>query len=150
MKFFTTFTTAALMATVSSLAVETRNTASSNIDLGVMELPVIPQLSSNETATGVSKRDVNLMKRESMIVDVWADDNFSGRHEALSSDLNHCYGLGNGWNDIISSLRVQSGYGCVFYVDSNCKGNTLTVRGDTPYLRTIGWSDVISSYLCYK
>ncbi|KAJ8133018.1 hypothetical protein O1611_g605 [Lasiodiplodia mahajangana] len=64
-----------------------------------------------------------LDKRATLVVDIWADINQGGRHEGLITDTQRCYNLGNGWNDQVSSLSVPSGFGCIFYQDSNCNPN---------------------------
>ncbi|KAF2120061.1 hypothetical protein BDV96DRAFT_683595 [Lophiotrema nucula] len=124
------------------------------IDYTPPHLPV-DQPGVYETNSGdAPKTGIVLTKRATLTIDVWADSNFNGRHEGLRSNTNQCYTLGNGWNDQISSLKVPSGFSCIFYANSGCPSgqSTLTVAStNVPNLDNgSGWNDVISSYLCYN
>ncbi|KAH8587776.1 hypothetical protein B0O99DRAFT_640769 [Bisporella sp. PMI_857] len=144
---FPLFASLALSAPVAEL---------SNKEVGIDSVPALP--SSKEPAAflspGAQPRGQNAEKRaqlakRAIVVDVYADSNFNGRHEGLTSDLNRCYNLGNGWNDVISSLRVPGGTsGCTFFVDAGCGGFGFGyLPGDRPTIVS-SLNDRISSYRC--
>jgi hypothetical protein len=145
----------ALIASVSALAVPDQDIGPSNIDVGIKFAEHVPldTPTENNNVT-VVKRDSGLEKRQTIVVDVYFDNNYQGRHEGLFTDINKCYSLGNGWNDQISSLKVPSGYGCYFYRNTGCDSNDNWLRVTNPLnlpdLRVYDFNDKASSYLCYR
>ncbi|KAI1752064.1 hypothetical protein F4782DRAFT_547332 [Xylaria castorea] len=116
--------------------------------------PYVMGASERNVTVSLEGEEARLNKRATLIVDIWGDINQGGRHEGLTSDTQRCYNLGNGWNDQVSSLSVPSGFGCIFYQNSNCGSGDfrLTVTGAyyVSNLGDYGFNDIVTSYLCYN
>ncbi|KAH7121182.1 hypothetical protein B0J11DRAFT_590087 [Dendryphion nanum] len=110
-----------------------------------------PQLVKAGDIVPLSKRSIE--KRAGLYVDIWIHPNQVGRHEALWTETQRCYGIGNGWNDEISSLSVPNGFGCTFFRDGGCsdRDEWLIVPGGNyiPDLTRWNFDNKISSYICY-
>ncbi|KIM96741.1 hypothetical protein OIDMADRAFT_32661 [Oidiodendron maius Zn] len=88
------------------------------------------------------KRD--LEKRDFLYVNVCMDEDYLGFCQELGTNTGNCYNLYNGWDDSISSIKLDYSYTCVFY-------KTLTIYGpyDVAFTGAYGFNDNISSYFCY-
>ncbi|KAH8589921.1 hypothetical protein B0O99DRAFT_319118 [Bisporella sp. PMI_857] len=161
MKSFSVFVASSLFTIALTSPVEVARQELSNAPVPFIGVQGIPGKISVDTATGilftettgnetVTTRDVE--KRALTHIDVYLDINFGGRHEALQTTTQVCYGLYNGWNDAISSLKVYQPFGCYFYVDGGCSGSWLSVPGGNN-VAAVGaygdFNDRFSSYLCY-
>jgi hypothetical protein len=67
------------------------------------------------------------------------------------SGTSFCSGEGGfnapaGWNDFVSSVRVQSGYRVELFADANLTGTVLTLAADEPNLVNRSFNDLMSSY----
>ena len=79
----------------------------------------------------------------------YKDNNYSG-----GSPLTVCDGgseyvnlSNNGWNDKISSYKIDNGTECVLTKDSNFSGDSLYVTGEKAGMPS-GWNDAVSSIKC--
>ncbi|GAW27345.1 hypothetical protein SAMD00023353_11200050 [Rosellinia necatrix] len=116
--------------------------------------PYIPGVSKRSVSESLESRKAELHNRAILIFDIWEDVNQGGRQECLVSNTQTCYNLENGWNDLVSSLLIPSGFGCIFYQNINCDpfDFQLIVTG-AYYVSNVGdygFNDIISSYLCYN
>ncbi|RDL34669.1 uncharacterized protein BP5553_07797 [Venustampulla echinocandica] len=151
MKFLSLVAVTAFFATIQGAPVEPAESTASNTWVPLDVLPELPPGVTFETT--VDKRD-ELAKRSDLKLTVYQDNRFGGRREDLATDVQKCYELGNHWSDVITSLKVPKGYGCSFYTDGRCTGDTFNVAGPdaVPHVKHFGkqFNDKISSYLCYR
>ncbi|KAF9871922.1 hypothetical protein CkaCkLH20_10554 [Colletotrichum karsti] len=56
---------------------------------------------------------------------ICSDANFSGRCQNLESNTGQCYNLGNGFNDVVSSLGPDAGTSCTIWENNGCSGASI-------------------------
>ncbi|KAI3548862.1 hypothetical protein CSPX01_02885 [Colletotrichum filicis] len=56
---------------------------------------------------------------------ICSDANFSGRCQNLESNTGQCYDLGNGFNDVVSSLGPDAGTSCTIWENAGCTGASI-------------------------
>jgi hypothetical protein len=85
------------------------------------------------------------------IATVYQHSNFGGRALNLSAPGDYNYGVLNqyGFNDFISSIKVNSGYVVELYTDANFKGVSATVNNSYTYVGD-ALNDKISSIKVYN
>ncbi|GJC83477.1 hypothetical protein ColLi_06315 [Colletotrichum liriopes] len=57
---------------------------------------------------------------------ICSDANFSGRCQNLESNTGQCYTLGNGFNDVVSSLGPDQGTSCTIWENNGCSGTSIS------------------------
>ncbi|KAK7688302.1 hypothetical protein QCA50_008673 [Cerrena zonata] len=83
---------------------------------------------------------------------VWVDINAGGESGSLNVNgiPSSCLNIFGDFVDDISSIMVDSGISCSFFVDVNCKGAAVTVQNGAfaPDLEGTNFNDSLSSYKC--
>ncbi|OHE92128.1 hypothetical protein CORC01_12583 [Colletotrichum orchidophilum] len=83
---------------------------------------------------------------------ICSDANFSGRCQNLDSNTGQCYNLGNGFNDVVSSLGPDAGTSCTIWENNGCSGASIVniVSPGIYNLADSKWNfnDKMSSYRC--
>ncbi|KAJ7586662.1 hypothetical protein C8J56DRAFT_1052009 [Mycena floridula] len=103
-------------------------------------------LVAGETVAGTSPLDFNVGK-------FCTDSNLSGTCAAINVDAipSSCFTVIAQFNDQISSIQIDSGITCSFFIDAGCKGNVAGgITGTINDLGTAGggFNDAISAYSC--
>ncbi|KAH8834380.1 hypothetical protein DL96DRAFT_1810664 [Flagelloscypha sp. PMI_526] len=83
------------------------------------------------------------------LVNLYVDINYGDDPLGVGSSVvpTGCINLPSGWNDVVSSIVVTSGYQCAFWTDINCAGSTFTATGSVAYVGD-AFNDKISSLQC--
>ena len=77
---------------------------------------------------------------------VYEHINFAGRSQCWNADEEVRNLSGEGWNDLISSIRVFGRARVEVYRDADFRGQRLRLERDAADLGAINWSDQISSF----
>jgi hypothetical protein len=81
---------------------------------------------------------------------VYEHINYQGKSCGFSKSQPDIRNLcGTNWNDIVSSIKVRSGYKIVFYEHINYEGASWTFTSDTKSLVDFGCNDIPSSVAIY-
>lgn len=75
---------------------------------------------------------------------LYKDANFQGESKAITQTMNW---VGDDWNDLISSIRIPSGYIVEVFSDSYFAGESMILKSDWDITQPnqMGWNDKISS-----
>jgi predicted chitinase len=74
----------------------------------------------------------------------YADINYTG--SSFCSGAGSFGSVPSGWNDRVSSVKVQSGYTAELFADGNLSGTRLALTGDQSWLGNNNFNDLMSSY----
>jgi hypothetical protein len=73
----------------------------------------------------------------------FADINYTGA--SICSGVGSFGGVPAGWNDLVSSVKVQSGYTAEMFADGNLTGTRLALTANEPWLGNRSFNDIMSS-----
>ncbi|KAK7688241.1 hypothetical protein QCA50_008611 [Cerrena zonata] len=109
--------------------------------------PIHPAIGAPSPAIQPAPQDFN-------VGTVWTDANMGGSAGSITVDgiPSSCRNFIAPFIDSISSIQVESGIRCVFFVDSNCNGAQLTVQNGAFVANLAGtnFQDSISSVQCFS
>jgi hypothetical protein len=74
----------------------------------------------------------------------YADINYTG--SAFCSGAGSFGSVPSGWNDRVSSVKVQAGYKAELFADGNLTGAVLALTANEPWLGNRNFNDLMSSY----
>ncbi|KAF9465118.1 hypothetical protein BDZ94DRAFT_1189645 [Collybia nuda] len=79
------------------------------------------------------------------------DSNFGGSCVTWSLACDFCAGLGNGWTNTVSSIRMLNpSVGCNFWVNSNCVGDGINIDSGAIFdLSATNYNDRTVAFNCY-
>ncbi|KAK7438885.1 hypothetical protein VKT23_020798 [Stygiomarasmius scandens] len=79
------------------------------------------------------------------------DAQFTGSCETVSTCCDFCFGLGNGFVNDVSSIRILSSQvGCNFWVSSNCVGDGIKIDSGAIFdLSATNYNDRVVAVNCY-
>ncbi|KAK7679421.1 hypothetical protein QCA50_017475 [Cerrena zonata] len=112
----------------------------------IMATPIDPTgLTGAATSNELARRSLKLAT-------VWTDSNRGGKAKDLLSSAipTSCFNLDPPFADSISSIEVESGFLCTFYIDASCSGGSMIIENGEYYANLIGtqFQDSISSFSC--
>ncbi|KAK7685951.1 hypothetical protein QCA50_010761 [Cerrena zonata] len=108
--------------------------------------PLTPQIGAPVPAVVPAPQDFN-------VGTVWTNSNKGGSAGNLNVGgiPSGCRNFVSPFIDSISSIQVNSGIRCVFFVDINCKGASITVQNGAfvADLQGTNFQDSLSSFSCF-
>ncbi|KAK7692587.1 hypothetical protein QCA50_004217 [Cerrena zonata] len=140
------FTFTKLFAIIATAAVVTAMPATETQANSAAASPLGPAIGAPSPAAQLAPLDFNVGA-------VWTNANRGGSAGFLNVGgiPSGCRGFVSPFIDSISSLQVDSGFRCVFFVDANCQGASLTVR-DGAFVSNLdgtNFQDSLSSFQCF-
>ncbi|KAH8776736.1 hypothetical protein F5883DRAFT_640419 [Diaporthe sp. PMI_573] len=91
--------------------------------------------------------------RDVISVTMYRDTNWIGTSASFSiTTQTQCYGLNGGqWTNVISSIRVPTGYRCRLWNSNSCNGDsTPDIYAPGAQALPAGMNDKATSFKCYK
>ncbi|KAK7689164.1 hypothetical protein QCA50_007855 [Cerrena zonata] len=108
--------------------------------------PISPAVGAPTPATELGPLDFDVEK-------AWTDANRGGHEGFINVDSipSGCENLVSTFIDDISSIEVDPGFLCVFFIDINCSGASVTIQDGAfvPDLDGTNFQDSLSSLECF-
>ncbi|KAK7689162.1 hypothetical protein QCA50_007853 [Cerrena zonata] len=140
------FTFAKLLAVLAATVAVTALPATETEAKSAAPSPIGPAVGAPSPASELSPLDFNVGA-------VWTDANMGGNAGFLNVDAipSGCRNFVPAFTDDISSIEVDPGFLCVFFIDINCGGAAITVENGAflPDLNGSNFQDSLSSFECF-